>query len=231
MYKPMKKVIVAKEIKAILEKRKSFLDRSGIKIFTAASNEKTLALHRAVNADLIIARLDTSDITGEALCSLIRDDEELRSVSLIIACPGDEADLERCLQCRANAFISNPIDPDILQQEAHKLLNIAPRTACRIPVRVKLQGESKGVPFTGQTENISATGMLFRSSAVFFEGDAVTCSFPLPGSPRISAGAEIVRVETGHDHNHYGVRFGALKSEIVSAIEALTARECQTVKE
>lgn len=219
----MKKVIIAKDIKRVLEGEKSFLNRSGIRIFTAASNEKALALHRSVKADLIIAKLNMPEMSGERLCSLIRDDEELRSVSLIIICSDADSDLERCVQCRANAFFSSPINSALLLQELHKLLHVAPRMSCRIPLSVKLRGKSKAMPFTGYTENISTSGMLFRSSALLFEGDVVTCSFSLPRSTQITANAEIVRFvgkEAGHDSNDYGIRFINPGPRAISALSA-----------
>jgi len=217
----MKKVIVAKDIRAILVKEKSFLNRTGIRTFTAASNLKALALHRAVRADLIIARLNTPDMSGETLCSLIRDDDELRNVSLMIVSSDTEADLERCVQCRANAFISSPIDSAVLLQEAHRLLHVAPRTSCRIPVRVKLYGKIKERSFTGYTKNISTSGMLFGTAAELFEGDSVTCSFDLPGPGHITANAEIVRIvgkEAGHDATRYGIRFTNPGTDLISAL-------------
>ena len=218
----MKKVIIAKDIKRVLEGEKSFLNRSGIRIFTAASNEKALALHRSVKADLIIAKLNMPEMSGERLCSLIRDDEELRSVSLIIICSAADSDLERCVQCRANAFFSSPINSALLLQELHKLLHVAPRMSCRIPLSVKLRGKSKAMPFTGYTENISTSGLLFRSSALLFEGDVVTCSFSLPRSLQITANAEIVRFvgKAGHDSNDYGLRFINPGPRAISALSA-----------
>ena len=225
----MKRLIVAKDIRTILVKEKSFLNRTGIRTFTAASNLKALALHRAVKADLIIARLDTPDMSGERLCLLIRDDDELRNVSLIIVSSDAEADLERCVQCRANAFIPSPIDSAVLLQEAHKLLHVAPRTSCRIPVRVKLYGKTKERPFTGYTKNISTSGMLFGTAAELFEGDPVTCSFDLPGCGHITATAEIVRVigkEAGHDATRYGVRFTRPGTDLVSALKVFIEDKC-----
>ena len=217
----MKKVIIAEDIRGVLEGEKSFLNRSDIRIFTAASNEKALALHRSVRADLIVAKLTTPEMSGEKLCSLIRDGEELRNVSLIIICSDADSDIDRCVQCRANAFFSSPIESALLLQELHKLLHVAPRTSCRIPLSVKLRGKSKAMSFTGATEDISTSGMLFRSSARLFEGDVITCSFSLPRSTRITVHGEIVRctaTEAGHDGYNYGIRFVDPGPRVVSAL-------------
>ncbi|MCL5021996.1 MAG: PilZ domain-containing protein [Nitrospirae bacterium] len=223
----MKKVIVAKDIKAILEREKSFLDRSGVRIVTAATNEKALALHKAMRADLIIAKLATPDINGEVLCNRIREEEQLRNVSVILICSGTEVDLERCVRCRANAFISRPIDRDLLLQEAYRLLRVAPRMSCRIPVSIRIYGKAKTLPFTGRTENISASGMMFRTSALLFEGDSITCSFTPPGGGKIAARAEIMRAvgkKNARDDNHYGVRFTGLSAKAAAAVKSLVAQ-------
>ena len=222
----MKKVIIAEEIKALLKKEKSFLERSDIRIFKADTNSRALALHKTEKADLIIAMLDTPDMSGEELCSIIRGDDELRGVSIIIVSSKGEAELERCIKCRANAFVSSPVNNAVLLQEAHQLLNIAPRKACRIPISVKFDGTLKGRPFTGHLEDISSSGMLFRSSYALFEGDTIICTFSL-GSDRITAPAEIVRVfgkKPGHDAI-YGISFSDINPDAVSAIEAFVKKE------
>lgn len=230
---PMKKVIIAEDLRAIVEKEKNFLDRSDVRIFTAATNEKALSLHKAQKVDLIIAKLDSPDMSGEMLCSHIREDPELQKVSLIIVCSATEADLERCVKCRANAFITSPINDAVLLEEAHQLLHIAPRTSSRIPVSVKLRGTSKKTPFIGFAENISTSGMLFRAAAVLYEGDIIKCSFSLPGFTHITVDAEIVRVlakERRRDINGYGVKFVDLSATAISTLEAFVKKENEDTK-
>jgi len=218
----MKKVIISEDISALIKKEKSFLNRSGIRILKADRNSKVLSLHKSEKADLIIAELDTSDMSGEKLCSFIREDDELRGVSIIIVSSGKEADTERCTKCSANAFISTPINSAVLLQEAYRLLNIAPRKSCRIPISIKFSGTLKGKPFSGRAENISSSGMLFWSSAVLFEGDAITCTISLPDSTQITSSAEIVRVLAGKpgDDTGYGISFTGISTDALSAIEA-----------
>ena len=65
----MKTVIIAKDIKSIIEKDQSFLNRADIRTFTVSSNEQALALHRGEKADLIVVDLDSPEMTGEMLCT------------------------------------------------------------------------------------------------------------------------------------------------------------------
>jgi CheY-like chemotaxis protein len=224
----MKKIIIAEDIHTMLEKEKSFLNRSDIRIFTASTNEKVLALHSVEKADLIIAMLDTPGMNGETLSSLIRSDNELCNVSLIIVCSGTESDLERCLHCRANAFITRPMNNKLFLQEAYQLLHIAPRKSCRVPLSIKIIGTTKGAPFTGYAENISVSGMLLHSDTILFEGDMIICFFYLPDSTHITSNAEVIRIlekETEHDTNCYGIKFIGLGTDFSSAIEAFVEKE------
>jgi CheY-like chemotaxis protein len=224
----MKRILIAEDIKAILEKEQSFLNRADIRTFTVSTNKQALALHRSEKADLIIVNLDMPEMSSEMLCSLIRDDKELCKVSIIIVCSDTESLAKRCLQCRANAFIASPPDNAILLQKIHQLLNVAPRKSLRVPLSIKLHVVSRRRPFIAYAENISVSGMLLHSEALLFKGDTITCSFYLPDSTHVIITAEVIRVlekVTEHDTNCYGVKFINLSSGFGSAIEAFVERE------
>jgi DNA-binding response OmpR family regulator len=224
----MKKIIIPQDIKAVLEKEECFLNRSDMTIFTTSDNEEALALHRNEKADLIIAKLDTPKMNGEALCSFIRDDKKLRRVSILIVCSGTKSETERCLHCRANSYITTPINNATLLAEIHQLMSIAPRKALRIPMSIKIHVTSKGVPFTGYGENISVSGMLLHTETLLADGDTITCSFYLPDSTHISTNAEVIRLlerTTEHDTNGYGIKFIDLSAEFHSAIESFIGKE------
>ena len=224
----MKKVIIAEDLITIIEKDRSFFNRTDIRTISAATNEEILALHRTEKADLIITNLDMLEMTAENLCALIRNDDELRNVSIIVVCPETAANLQRCIQCKANAFVTAPVNHAVLLQEAYQLLHVTQRRSCRINLKLKMEGTSKEKPFTGFTENISAAGMLFQSAAILFEGDSIMCSFSLPGPTRISASADIVRAL--NDENEplakylYGVIFTDISDDDISAINAFVEK-------
>jgi len=228
----MKRIIIAEDIQAILEEGQSFLNRADIRTFTVSANEQALALHTAEKADLIIVNLDSPEMRGEMLCSLIRDDKELCKVSIIIVSSDTESDAKRCLQCRANAFITSTQDNAILLQEMHQLLYVAPRKSLRVPLSVPLSIQihivSKGKPYIAYSENISVSGMLLHSEALLYEGDTITCSFYLPDSTHITTNAEVIRIlekETEYDTNYYGVKFIDLSLDFSSAIEAFVEKK------
>lgn len=223
----MKEVIIAEDIYALLSKEQSFLSRSDIRISAAHSNGNALELHRYHKADLVIANLDAGDMSGEMFCSLVRGDEALRSVSILLVCSGQEEDIARCMKCNANAFISSPVNTAVLLQEAHRLLNIAPRKNCRVPVKIRVDGLSRGRRFTGMIENISSAGMLFWSAGGLLEGDTVQGSFSVSGSRTVTVSGEVVRILAGRsgDEAGYGVSFADISTEAASAIRRLAGEQ------
>jgi len=218
----MKNVIIAKDVHDLLVPEKSFLGRSDLRIRTAESNSRALALHRAEKADLIISHLD-NDLSGESLCRQIREDADLRTVSILLVCGGQEAEIARCINCNANAYITMPFNSAVLLQEAHRLLNIPPRKACRIPVKIRMECETRGKRFTGTIEDISTAGLFFRTAAALPEGATVHCTFAVSGSRQLTVQGEVARIAPGAAETGYGVSFFDISTEAVSAIGRLFA--------
>jgi response regulator RpfG family c-di-GMP phosphodiesterase len=223
----MKKIILAEDIQAMLLNEESFLDRSDTKIFTTNTNAEILALHRAEKADLLIMNLDSPEMSCEALSALIRGTTELCNVSIIVVHPDTESAARRSAQCRANAFVTSPIDNVILLQKVHELLNVASRRSLRVPLSIEIYVTSTGSPFIAYAENISVSGMLLHSEKLLSVGDTLKCGFYLPDSIHITTNAEIVRViekVTEHDTNGYGIKFIDLGHHCKAAIEAFVKK-------
>lgn len=219
----MKRVIIAEDVCEVLEKEQSFLSRSDIDLARADSNRSALEMHKAEKADLIVANLDDGEMSGEELCSIIRKDGQLRNVSIIMVCSGSDADVKRCMNCGANAFVSTPLNSAVILPEAFRLLNIAERKAHRFPVKVKCDGMKEGRPFVANVVNISSSGMLIRAQAGLMEGDSLVCAFTLPGLGKVTLTAEVVRVIPARPGREagYGISFTDISSEAVSAIDSL----------
>ena len=218
----MKKILIAEDIKSVIETEESFFKRSDIKIFTSASNEEALHIHKTEKVDLIIARLDDTEMDGDTLCSLIRNDPAFCRVSIIMVCSPEMAAVQGKSRGTANVYIREPINPPVIFENAHHLLSIAHREFFRAPIIIKVKGEQRNEAFFCLSENISASGMLFGTDRIIGRGDSILCSFILPSSTRIVTEAEIVRVvaKVGYfDTNQYGIRFTNLDDACRSAIE------------
>ena len=217
----MKKVLLVNDLDTFIEKERTILNRSDVKIFTASSSEEALALHRKEKFDLIIADLDLPGTSGDKLCSTIRNDEELKYVSFIIVCRGSEADLHRVTRCKANAHVTKPIRPLQFLESVSKLLDVPERKSYRVLLKATVNGKFGDKPFFCSSQDISATGLLLEADKALERGDVMTCSFFLPGAERVETDAEVMRaVKNEEGKLRYGVRYIGLNPAYKAAIEA-----------
>lgn len=218
----MGKIIITRDIKALLEQGGNFLDREDIRIFAAASNEEVLEIQKSERADVIIADLDDPLLSGELLCKTIRESSELCRVSMIVMHSGSASDIQRLSACRANAFVERSADPASIIEKVRGLMHIPVRESFRVPIGTEVECGNNRIMSIGYSENISITGMLFDSETKFLKGEIFSCWFLLPDSTHIRTDAEIVRVcvrATEHDPHRYGIRFTNLSPELRAAIE------------
>ncbi len=224
----MKKIVVAKEIRSLLTEKNNFLERADIALFTAATSDDVLRIHRKENADLIVTQLDMTGIRTEELFTIIRESEGLRDVSTIIICKDTLAHRERCKRCNANAVFTIPVDTVLLQFKVQQFLNVAPRKSYRAALAVAIQGSFRDKPHPFWTENISSRGMLFRSEEPLSKGDGIFFSFFLPDGTHVSGYGEIARVDKPSAEPEaflYGIKFTNIDPGVQLAIEAVVKKE------
>lgn len=217
----MKKILLVNALDTIIEKERTILNRADIKIFSAASSDEAFAVHRKEKVDLIIADLDLPGISGDKLCTMVRNDEELKNVSFIIVCGGGESDLQRVARCKANVHVTKPIRPLQFLESVSRLLDVPERKSYRVLLKATVSGKFDNKPFFCSSQDISATGLLIEADKALERGDIMSCSFFLPGAARIEADAEVMRVVKSEGGIlKYGVHYTGLQPAFRTAIEA-----------
>ena len=121
----MKKILLTNDIKKLFTEQSNFLDRSDITVVTAATNAELLKIHRKENVDLIVSQLEAPGIKSEKIFEIIRKNDDLRKVSVIIICKDTLANRERCKLCHANEVFTIPVDLALLFIKMQQLLNIS----------------------------------------------------------------------------------------------------------
>jgi CheY-like chemotaxis protein len=224
--RPVKKILLVDNLRSFLEKEESILSSRGLKIFTAASGEEAVSIHRNEKVDLIVASLDMPGMGGDALCSLIRKDKEMRGVSVIIVCQNRKPDLDRCTHCGANSFITKPFDPSQFLDKISTLIEIPKRSGVRVLIKVSMKGKQQADSFFCTSVNISTSGILLETDRTLLKGDLITCSFFIPGSDSIAVECEVMRVDSiSPEAFHCGVKFLGLSPDHKSAIEAFVRKQ------
>jgi CheY-like chemotaxis protein len=215
----MKKIIIAQALKDFVEQQVSVLAGHGNKLFYVKSGKEALDVHRKEKGDLIIIELDFRDLTCEQFCSVIRGDEGLKGVSILIVCSDKPSDIERCQKCGANDYIQ-PLTPAAFLRKAAQFLNISERTSYRVIVKISKTENNHITHIFCTSRNLSSSGILLETDGVLKKGDKITCSFFLPNSVRIATEGEIVRIVKKEDGSKdYGVRFIDMAPSVESQIE------------
>ena len=218
----MKKILIDLKISAMLLEKKSFLNRGEMRLFTAASNDEALAIHRAERVDLIITDYDAPGISTEQFCSLIRKDPALLQVSIIMVCTCDTVQMSRIRRYGVDAIILSPIKPSFLLAKAKQLLHLSWRETYRVLLDVSVDGTASNETFSCRSLDISPQGILVETTSIFALGERLICTFVLPDTAQIRAKGVVTRnlpTEPGSHVNLYGIHFQDLTPDEIKAIE------------
>ncbi len=217
----MKKILTVPDLLIFIEQEESILKRSEYKILTATTGEEALKIHRSERVDLIVVDLDMPRITGDKLCSYVKNDKSLSNAYVILVCPGDKSDKRRCEKSKADFCISKPIDGDLLLTKIREVLKISIRGSGRVPLRITVVASS-GKTFHCFARDLSASGILIETDRVLHKGDSVGCLFCLTNSREIVVNGVVARVKIEPNNIYqYGIRFSHLPANYRFAIEEL----------
>lgn len=203
----MHKLLILETLKPLIEEEGSLFSRKNIKIFTASSGEEILKIHRTEHMNLIIMELKMPDMDGDKLCSIIRNDEALKKVSLIIICENNKPDITRCESCGVNAFMTKPVNSEDLFSNIRKFLYVLERKDLRAFYDEDVKCRLGDNIFFANVDNISSSGMLIHADQVLEKGDEISCSFYIEGDPVTVNGKIIRKQKKPHGTYFYGVQF------------------------
>jgi CheY-like chemotaxis protein len=203
----MKKIIIARNLLNDLEESNTIFKRSGITFFPAWSSEEILNLHGIKRADLVITDAALPLMGAARLCSMIRNEPELKYVSIIVISDETESSASQYREAGANVVIRRPLEPGMLLWQVSEQLVVPHRKDMRVLLRASIKGMEGNTPFFARSQNISISGMLMETDRVLTPGDRLTCAFNIAHSEVILT-CVVERVETtASKRNRYGVRF------------------------
>jgi len=225
----MKKILLVSNLDAFIGRNKNLLNRAGFRILTATSAEGALRIFRQEPVDLIISLLDLPGMGGDALCSLMRQDKDLRQVPIILVCYDSEIELERASHCGANACVIKPVRPDLLLKQIGRFLDIPTRREYRASFNAKVIGRRGSLPFTGMTRNISVSGILCETEAYLSQDDLISNLMLAIDTHQIDADGKVVWSQSQPDGMYnYGVQFTRLAPACRERIENFVTRSGQS---
>jgi DNA-binding response OmpR family regulator len=116
-------VLIVEDERKLRELLRSYLERDGLIVLTAATGAEALSLASSGQPDLLVLDLGLPDISGEAVA------QEIRRASavpiLMLTAKSDEQDRVRGLELGADDYVTKPFSPREVVLRIHAILRRA----------------------------------------------------------------------------------------------------------
>ena len=197
------KVLLADDVKLELEIERTFFQRSGFVVITAADGPKALAIALTQKPDLVILDQLMPGLNGTDVCKLLKARPETAKIPVIITSslvPPDIA--ETCRQAGANEFVAKDDGREALLEAAARILNVPQRRSTRITVFYSTPEVVGAKESLGKGVELSEGVIGLETTKRYEPGAFLQLRFLLQGEKaEHSAGARVLRVTERPDHS------------------------------
>jgi len=203
----MKQILIVSSSASFIERNETLLRRSDFIILDAVSGAEALQILNNNTVDLLLIDMQLEDMTGDSLCSLLRNGKSVQ-LPLLLVCHDNADDIERLRTSGADALLARPVMPLQLIKTVGEFLTVQLIRSRRVSLRVKVSSKKSPAEFFCISHNISITGMMLETDISLEVGSIIDCQFTIPGYLPIATEGEIVRSARALDGSHqYGIRF------------------------
>ena len=181
-----KKILLVDDVHHFLEQEKTFFNRGQFELLVAYSGKDALRIIREESPDLVFMDLHMPDMDGDKCCHIIKSDEELRKIPVIMVTKGvNEEDFERSWQSGCDDIIVKPINRHYFLAITKKYLDVRFRASPRFIARLRIgHGGNPEKLLTDFSINLS-TGGVFIETADHLPVDTIlNIEFILPENER-----------------------------------------------
>lgn len=204
----MRTILLVSDSKTFHSRNTSLLEKAGFVVSSAASAEEALQSHRERKPALVISMLDLPEMAGDVLCSMIRQDDDMRQLPVILVCYDSPESVARTAACGANSWVTKPVQPQLLLHEVNRLLAYDNLREQRVPLRASVKGVLQNITFSAVSHNISVSGLLCETDAELAPDEVITGLAIAVNSQEIVTDGKVVRrVKLPNGKFNYGVQF------------------------
>ncbi|HKZ53712.1 MAG TPA: response regulator [Candidatus Acidoferrales bacterium] len=202
------KILVVEHEPETLQRLQQTLTQMGADLHCLESSPPAAERINREKFDAFFLDLDLPEISGGELAERIRwSKSNSRCPIVVITNNPEPAALRRCFRAGVNFFLEKPVT----RQQLETLLNAARgimaqerrryrRVAVRLPIRCRWQIQSFPQMVTGQSLDISASGVRLQLGLTPTPGGVVQVQFKLPGDPRpFDVTARLARIGPGQE--------------------------------
>lgn len=190
--------------------KRTLFAREGRRIVTAQTIAEAQQKARFAPPDLVVAKRRLPDGTGNDLCRWFRAQTEMKTTRLVMMVDGESAaEAADARVAGADQVVAQPSSPEALTPLIAQIIDAPLRQEIRVPVEVRIEGETAQGVLQGLTRNLSPSGALIEvSTGKVGPGDTLYVRLHPAGSKvPIVAKAEVMRVTQQPMLLQVGVRF------------------------
>lgn len=197
------KVLLADDVKLELEIEKTFFQRSGFVVLTAADGPKALAIALTQRPDLVILDQVMPGLNGTDVCKLLKARPETKKIPVIITSALDSLDIrEICRQAGADEFVSKADGREVLMESAARILNVTHRRSTRLTVFYSSPDVVGAKESLGKGVEISEGVIGLETTRRYEPGSFLQLRFMLQGEKaEHTAGARVLKVTERGDQS------------------------------
>ena len=209
--------------KHFMKSQESFLQRSGVEVFSPTCGKEALSFIQNEEPDLVFLDYDLDGMTGAEVCREIKQDRRLQHIPIVmVTFGGNRAEVKRSEEAGCDDWISSPLDDEILLEKTSELLGLPLRRHVRFLIEVDFRGRRNETMFFGHSVDVSENGMLIETAGQLEVGEEVGLRLYPPNVDReIEMEACVVREVQGEPLNQYGVEFLELTDESQEQVDQL----------
>ena len=215
--KETKNLLLVDDTELFLAMEKSFLERSEFILHTAKSGLEALEKARAVEPDLILLDLHMPDMSGDKVCSKLKEDPRFMKVPIIIATSEkNPPTLSRCVEAGCDSILPKPFNREILVRTIQKVLVVAQRQWRRVEIQIPCVVRVGEEELQSMIRNISEGGAFLEIGIPLEKGSILDLDFTLPYADYMVSTQVIVR---------WASSFLRMASQTGMGVEFLTVTE------
>lgn len=180
-------ILLVDDSKFFLELEKHFLRYTPAALLTASSGEIALALTREHLPSLVYMDIDMPDMSGLDCCRIIKADQDLRQIPIILIGAADSSvGAPEAQAVGAEAYLRKPLNRAQFLGAGHRFLASVDRREARQTCDLPVNFVCRGRHLQGRCIDISSGGMFLLCHPTAQIGEKMLLKFPLPDALKTS---------------------------------------------
>ena len=179
--KETKDLLLVDDTELFLAMEKSFLERREFILHTAKSGMEALETARSIEPDLILLDLHMPDLSGDQVCSRLREDPRFKSTPIVIATSEkNRPTLNKCIEAGCDTILPKPFNKEMLVRTILEVLVVAQRQWRRVEVLIPCTVRVGEEELECMIRNISEGGAFIEVGIPLERDSILELDFVLP---------------------------------------------------